>query len=163
MTDRKETPNRTGKKTSDVQQPGPLSGKWLPQDERDALATMVAQLRDEYQPSTATQNITIERMAMAMTKLRRLHDIENAMHAAARVHAKRMQDRGRDDYEGISSELAEASAVPFLNVWSVLGKYQASLDRQISTAIGELRALKGTLASPLKKALASSTTEAQHR
>ena len=87
----------------------------------------------------------IERIALAMTKLRRLHVMEDALHAAARVQASKAKDAGEARYKFVPDELVEGGAVPPLEVWGLVARYQTSLNRQISETIGELMLLKGTL------------------
>lgn len=125
---------------------GLLAGKYLPIEEKDALEKLVSDLTEEYQPATATQFLMIERIGMAMTKLRRLHVIEDALHASARAHASAMKKSGAVESRWIPEDLVEAVAVPPLEVWSLVGRYQTSLSRQISKSVGELLVLKGTVA-----------------
>ena len=121
---------------------GPLAGKWLAAEDRVSLDELVRELRLEYLPMTATHHIMIERIAMTITKNRRLHALEDALHETARVHAKRMQERGHARFNGMEPELAQAIAIPNVGVLAMLSQYQASLDREISKSIGELLQIK---------------------
>ncbi|OQW88123.1 MAG: hypothetical protein BWK72_10310 [Rhodoferax ferrireducens] len=114
-------------------------------DEQKGFDNLVADLELEYKPSTATQRILLERIAMSTTKLRRLHLIEDARFHNARiddvVNRFKFQSSGKKpEIEDI--ERSEASALPPLALLETLSRYQTALDRQLSKAIGELMTLK---------------------
>lgn len=121
---------------------GLLSSKWLSPEEQHSLALLIADLEAEYQPETATQRIMIERIAMSMTKLRRLHDLENAIYAKAQQDSEEQIRKRFVQYAGMDKELVKASAMPPVQQLTLLARYQTSLDRQISKAIGELMLIK---------------------
>lgn len=73
-----KTPQGKQRSTFKAVKHGILSRKWLRQDELDAFNYPIQNLESEYQPNKATQRIMIERLALAMTKLRRLYALENA-------------------------------------------------------------------------------------
>jgi len=120
---------------------GLRSNKWMfPQEQADFDA-LLADLDAEYQPTTATQRILVERIALCTTKLRRLHTIEDARFHKARVEdvAIRIQRSGATSH---TIELAEVGALPPLKLLETLSRYQTTLDRQLSKAIGELLVLQ---------------------
>ncbi len=121
---------------------GLLSSRWLSPDEQQSLASLIADLEAEYQPETATQRIMIERIAMSMTKLRRLHELENAVYAKAQQDSEELMNKRFVQYVGMDKELIKASAMPPVPQLTLLARYQTSLDRQISKAIGELMLIK---------------------
>lgn len=124
---------------------GLRSNRWMSGDEQKGFDNLVADLEREYKPSTATQRILLERIAMCTTKLRRLHLIEDARFHNARiddvVNRFKFQSSGKElRVEDI--ERVEASALPPLKILETLSRYQTALDRQLSKAIGELMTLK---------------------
>lgn len=121
---------------------GLLSSKWLSPEEHQSLATLIADLETEYRPDTATQRIMIERIAMSMTKLRRLHELENAIYAKAQQDSEELMNKRFVQYAGMDKDLIKASAMPPVPQLTLLARYQTSLDRQISKAIGELMLIK---------------------
>lgn len=121
---------------------GLLSSRWLSPEEQENLAELIADLEAEYQPDTATQRIMIERIAMGMTKLRRLHELENAAYAKAQKDATAFMGFRSTPHTGSDADLAKANAMPPIPQLNLLARYQTSLDRQISKAIGELMVLK---------------------
>jgi hypothetical protein len=138
-----KTPQGKQRSSLNAVKHGILSSKWLSQDELDAFNHLVQDLESEYQPDTATQRIMVERIAMAMTKLRRLYALENALHLKAQHEAAVAADSPRAKFVlNISPDLAKASAMPSLKQLDLMARYQTSLDRQISKTIGELIHLK---------------------
>jgi hypothetical protein len=128
---------------------GLLASKWLTPEQKKDLATLITNLEAEYQPETATQHLMIERIAMGMTKLRRLHELESALHVKAQHDVAQLVSQGSRLFTGIAPALAMASAMPAPKNLMLLARYQTSLDRQISKAIGELIVLKGNAAAPV--------------
>ena len=121
---------------------GLRASKWLSPEEQLDFETLAADLHAEYQPSTATQRILVERIAMCMSKLRRLHTIEDALFHKARIAATEVHAKFHLQASGITNEQAQASAMPGLKQMDVLVRYQTTLDRQLSKSIGELMVLK---------------------
>jgi RPA family protein len=121
---------------------GLRASKWLSPEEQSDFAALAADLHDEYQPSSATQRILVERIAMCMSKLRRLHAIEDALFHKARIGAVEIHHKFHANEMGTSIEEIQASAMPNLKQVDVLARYQTTLDRQLSKAIGELMVLK---------------------
>jgi hypothetical protein len=126
--------------------------KWLSPEEEKDFSTLTRNLVAEYEPTTATEWLMVERIAMGMTKLRRLQDVEDAMYAKARWEtANPIGGLSRR----IDSELAAECSMPPIKILDTLARYQTALDRQISKAIGELILLKNkthiaeSIASPL--------------
>lgn len=142
-----------GKATSSLNavKHGLLASKWLSPDEQENLALLIADLESEYQPDTATQRIMIERIAMSMTKLRRLHELENAIYAKAQQESEKLMQQWPHHDIDKNKELIKVSAMPPVPQLTLLARYQTSLDRQISKAIGELMLIKNA-ASPLIEA-----------
>ena len=113
--------------------------KWLNPEEKRDFDALARDLTAEYQPATATEWLMVERIAMGMTKLRRLQRVEDAMYAKARWEvANPIALRTR----GLDPQLAAESTMPPIKILDTLARYQTSLDRQVSKAIGELILLK---------------------
>lgn len=113
--------------------------KWLNPDEKRDFEALARDLTAEYQPATATEWLMVERIAIGMTKLRRLQRVEDAMYAKARWEISNLivpHSRGLD------LQLAIESTMPPIKILDTLARYQTSLDRQVSKAIGELILLK---------------------
>ena len=136
---------------------GLRASKWLSPDEKCDFEALAKDLYEEYQPSTATQRILVERIAMCMSKLRRLHSIEDALFHKARIAAIEVHSKFHFHTSDITSEEAQASAMPELKQVDVLARYQTTLDRQLSKSIGELMVLKANAPLVLSADLRSST------
>ncbi len=96
---------------------GIRASKWLNPDEQRDFEALAADLEAEYQPSTATQRILVERIAMCMSKLRRLHVIEDALFHKARVDDVRTQTSRFIPDSDDRLEIAKAAAMrPFKQV-----------------------------------------------
>lgn len=121
---------------------GLRASKWLSPEERDDFEALATDLQAEYQPSTATQRILVERIAMCMSKLRRLHTIEDALFHKARVGGVKSKMDFTPGASATTQEQTEAAAMPPLKQVDVLTRYQTTLDRQLSKSIGELMVLK---------------------
>lgn len=121
---------------------GLRASKWLSPEEQSDFTTLAADLDDEYQPSTATQRILVERIAMCMSRLRPPHAIEDALFHKARIAAVEVHHKFHTEASGIDAEEIQASAMPNLKQVEVLARYQTTLDRQLSKSIGELMVLK---------------------
>lgn len=94
---------------------GIFSRKWLRQDELDTFNCLVQDLESEYQPGTATQRIRIKCIAIAMTKLRRLYELENALHLKAQHESAATADSPRNRcVPNMSTDLTKPSAMPSL-------------------------------------------------
>jgi hypothetical protein len=124
-----------------------LSGKWLPPNQAEALSGLLATLRTEYSPGTATEHILIERLAMAMSKRRRVYLLQEDVRAVAQLHAKRMHERGHQRFAGMDAELAQAIAVPEVQLWDLLVQHEGALDREISRTTGELMHIQDAAAA----------------
>ena len=136
------SPAGKAKVVSNAVKHGLRSNKWMFPQERADFDALPADLDSEYQPSTATQRILVERIALCTTKLRRLHTIEDARFHKARAEdvASRMQ---RYPHIGaLSLEETEMAALPPLKLLETLSRYQTTLDRQLCKAIGELLVLQ---------------------
>jgi hypothetical protein len=113
--------------------------KWLTPQEQEDHAQLIHDLLGEHQPKTATEHIMVERIAMGMTKLRRLQQVEDAMYARERYDREQAT---LPSSRRLPADLLADSAMPSIKVLDTLSRYQTSLDRQISKAIGELMVLK---------------------
>ena len=117
--------------------------KWLEPQEQQSFDAMVSELEAEYQPETATEHLLIERLATAVTKMRRLQHVEDAWYAKERYlkasghHISASLDRDRK----VPAELIKGTAIPDIKLLDLLARYQTTLDRQISKTIGELMVL----------------------
>jgi hypothetical protein len=120
---------------------GLRSSKWMLPEERKAFDALAADLHAEYQPTTATQSILVERIAICMSKLRRLRTIEDALFHKARTTAGEMHIKFHRDSHTTLEEV-QAAAMPDVRQIELLSRYQTTLDRQLSKSIGELMVLK---------------------
>ena len=115
---------------------GLTASQWLSEAERADYQTLWEALTAEHEPQGMTEQLMIERIAMGMTKLRRLQRVEDARYAQARAEATvprfgtRIQDYAVD------------AAMPPMKLLDTLSRYQTSLERQISKSIGEMMVLK---------------------
>ena len=121
---------------------GLRASKWLSPQEQQDFEALATDLYTEYQPSTATQRILVERIAMCMSKLRRLHTIEDALFHKARVGDVKFKLDHFENPSTLTLEQTEAAAMPNIKQVDVLIRYQTTLDRQLSKSIGELMVLK---------------------
>lgn len=116
---------------------------WLAPDEQDSYNQFMTDLEEEYAPGTATQQILVERIASCTTKLRRLQMIEDARFHKARVDDVQSLLQFKPHSSEVTLQQTEGEgALPPLKLLETLARYQTSLDRQISKAIGELMVLK---------------------
>ncbi len=136
--------SQTGKATvsKNAIKHGLRASKWLSPEEKKDFEALAADLLDEYQPSTATQRILVERIAMCMSKLRRLHTIEDALFHKARVDDVQHKLQFHPHTSALTLEQTEIAAMPPFGQIDTLARYQTTLDRQLSKAIGELLAVK---------------------
>jgi hypothetical protein len=121
---------------------GLRASKWLSVTEQLDFEQLMADLEAEYQPSTATQRILVERIATCVGKLRRLQGIEDAMFEKARIEHVESEYRFHPERAANTVERIRAAATPPLHQLDTLVRYQTTLDRQLSKAIGELMVLK---------------------
>jgi hypothetical protein len=121
---------------------GLRSNRWMFPDEQLDFAALVADLEAEYNPSTATQRILVERIALCTTKLRRLHPIEDVRFHKARVDDVSNLMTHYPNSSTLKIKQTEAGALPSLPFLDTMARYQTTLDRQVSKAIGELMVLK---------------------
>ena len=121
---------------------GLRSNRWMFPDEQLDFEALVADLEAEYNPSTATQRILVERIALCTTKLRRLHTIEDVRFHKARVDDVSDLLKRYPNSSAVKVQQAEAGALPPLPFLDTMARYQTTLDRQVSKAIGELMVLK---------------------
>lgn len=89
---------------------------------------------------------------MCTTKLRRLHLIEDARFFRAREDEVRNKLARYPSSSALNLEQVEAGALPSLALLETLSRYQTTLDRQLSKAIGELMVLKANEIAQLKLA-----------
>jgi hypothetical protein len=120
---------------------GLRSNKWMLPEERKSFDALAADLHAEYQPNTATQCILVERIAICMSKLRRLRTIEDAQFHEARSLARERYLKFRQG-TAVTLEEVQAAAMPDVRQVELLSRYQTTLDRQLSKSIGELMVLK---------------------
>ena len=131
------TPKGKSRVASNAVKHGLRASKWMSADETADYNYISAALEEEHQPQTATERLTIERIAMAMTKLRRLQRVEDAMYEKARWDVDNpFLPSGR------KPPMAKEAALPPIKVLDTLNRYQTTLERQISKSIGELLVLK---------------------
>lgn len=146
------SPQGKAKVSGNAVKHGLRSNRWMSPDETESFETLVADLEREYQPSSATQRILLERIAMCTTKLRRLHLIEDARFFRAREDEVRTKLARYPSSSALNLEQVEAGALPPLALLETLSRYQTTLDRQLSKAIGELMVLKANEIAKLKLA-----------
>lgn len=86
--------------------------KWLNPKEKRNFEALARDLTAEYKP--ATEWLMVERIAMGMTRMRRLQRVEDAMYAKARWEiANPITPRTR----GIDPQLAAESTMPPIKNW----------------------------------------------
>lgn len=112
--------------------------KWMSEEEESDYHAILTALAQEHDPQTPTEELTIERIAMGMTKLRRLQRVEDAMYAKARWEIR----NPIADFPSRRAPMAEDAVIPPIKLLDSLARYQTTLERQISKAIGELLVLK---------------------
>jgi len=115
---------------------GLRASKWLSEDEAADFAYLQGALEQEHRPQTATEHLMVERIAMAVTKLRRLQQVEDALYAKARWEVDNPFLSG-----GRKPPMAKEAAMPPVKALDTLNRYQTTLKRQISKTIGELLVL----------------------
>jgi hypothetical protein len=133
------TPAGKAKVSKNALTHGLRARKWLTTEEQEDFAALMQDLVNEYQPQTATEQLMVERIAVGMTKLRRLQQVEDAMYAKARLESTRSN---MIRSEPLDRQLIVDAAMPPIKVLDTLARYQTSLDRQISKTIGELLVLQ---------------------
>lgn len=121
---------------------GLRASKWMSPEEQESFSALADDLHAEYQPNTATQRILVERIAMCMSKLRRLHHIEDTLFYKARIDDVRSKLDRYPNATPLTIEQTVSAAMPPFKFIEVLGRYQTTLDRQLSKSIGELMILK---------------------
>ncbi len=120
---------------------------WLDQQEEDEYDSLVRDLCIEYGAVSKTLIIQIERLAVAMVKLRRTQKIESAMYLRARQIAVEQFDQRSDESLPAKADRAQFEslmqwiAVPDTDRLNMLQRQQTSLDRQVSKIIGEIQVL----------------------
>ena len=136
--------SEAGKATSsrNATKHGLRASKWLSPKEKADFEALVTDLEAEYQPSTATQRILVERIATCVGKLRRLQGIEDALFVKARAHDADWEYRFHPENAAHNIDRIEAAAMPPSPQLDTVVRYQTTLDRQLSKAIGELMVLK---------------------
>ena len=137
-----KTPAGKAKSAGNAVKHGLRSNQWMFPDEQKAYTNLVNELESEYHPITATQWILLERIAICTTKLRRLHLIEDARFHRARVEDVNSKLDHHPNSSALTLEQTEIGALPPLPLLETLSRYQTTLDRQLSKAIGEMMALK---------------------
>ena len=135
---------------------GLRASRWLSPEEQVDFDSLMQGLYSEYKPETTTEHLMIERIAMGMSKLRRLQRVEDAMYAKARFDvAHPIVPNSRPG----NTEMNLDRAMPSIKTLDTLARYQTALDRQVSKAIGELMIIKDR--NKLPASLPSPTTVKQ--
>ena len=146
---------------------GLSSQTWLDSTEQSQYDELLAELIAEYSASGPTMILQMERLAIAMIKIRRLQKIENALYEKAKITAEFVAKAkpknsiatylpDTADGQRLAERIAVESALPDLDRLNTLARYQVSLDRQISKVIGEIQILH---ASRINREIRDSTTD----
>ncbi len=120
---------------------------WIDQQDEDEYDSLVRDLCVEYGAVSKTLIIQIERLAVAMVKLRRTQKIESAMYLRARQIAVEQFNQRSDESLPAKTDRAQFKslmqwiAVPDTDRLNMLQRQQTSLDRQVSKIIGEIQVL----------------------
>jgi len=131
---------------------GLTSQKWLDGEHEDYFKTILGSLTDEYLPQTPTEILMVERVAVTMTKARRLNSIEDAQYQLAKeLMAQRLKGgipmHVHDVLRPTLGDLAQNQAIlklqqdasmPTLEVMNIINRQQNSLSRQLSKELSEL-------------------------
>jgi len=131
---------------------GLSSRKWLDEKQAAYFERIVLSLTGEYQPRTPTEILMIERVAVTMTKSKRLTDIEDAQYQLAKELVAQKLDgfipsqnqtilRPTPDDAARNSEilkLQQDASIPRIEVMNVINRQQNALSRQLSKELSEL-------------------------
>ena len=131
---------------------GLTSQKWISPELSQYFQKIVERLTAEYLPQTPTEILMVERVAITMTKSKRLTNIEDAQFQLARKlvvqdltggiapHRKNMLRLTRENAT-INQEiikLHEDASMPSIEVMNLINRQQNSLSRQLSKELSEM-------------------------
>lgn len=131
---------------------GLTSQKWLDAKHEDYFKKILGSLTDEYLPQTPTEILMVERVAVTMTKARRLNGIEDAQYQLAKelvaqrlkggipmhVHDILRPIAGDSAQNQANLTLQQDASMPSLEVMNIINRQQNSLSRQLSKELSEL-------------------------
>jgi hypothetical protein len=131
---------------------GLTSQKWLDGEHEDYFKKILGSLTDEYLPQTPTEILMVERVAVTMTKARRLNTIEDAQYQLAKaLVAQRLRDGiprhmhdvlrpidGDSVQNQAALKLQQDASMPTLEAMNIINRQQNSLSRQLSKELSEL-------------------------
>ena len=131
---------------------GLTSQKWLDGEHEDYFKKILGSLTDEYLPQTPTEILMVERVAVTMTKAKRLNGIEDAQYQLAKelvaqrlkggipmhVHDILRPIAGDSTQNQANLKLLQDASMPSLEVMNIINRQQNSLSRQLSKELSEL-------------------------
>lgn len=131
---------------------GLTSQKWLDGEHEDYFKKILGSLTDEYLPQTPTEILMVERVAVTMTKARRLNSIEDAQYQLAKeLVAQRLKggipmhehnflrpDANNTKWNEAVLNLHQNASMPSLEVMNIINRQQNSLSRQLPKELSEL-------------------------
>jgi len=131
---------------------GLTSRHWLDGKQADYFEMILVGLNKEYQPQTPTEVLMIERVAVTMTKAKRLSDIEDAQYQLAKelvaqrlkngipthVHDMLRPIQGDSVYNQAILKLQQEACMPNIETMNIINRQQNALSRQLSKELSEL-------------------------
>ena len=131
---------------------GLTSRNWLDEKQAAYFEAILVSLTREYQPQTPTEVLMIERVAVTMTKSKRLNDIEDAQYQLAKeLVAQRLRSpisptnhdllrpvHGEITHNQEITKLQQDASLPRLEVMNIINRQQNALSRQLSKELSEL-------------------------
>ena len=146
--------SQAGKEISSINafKHGLTSQKWISPELGKYFQKIIERLTDEYLPQTPTEILMLERVAITMTKVKRLNDIEDAQHQLAReLVAQKLKGTISPYIETLLRpvsgdaarnqeilKLQQDASLPSLEVMNIVNRQQNSLSRQLSKELSEL-------------------------
>jgi len=131
---------------------GLTSRNWLDEKQADYFEMILVGLNKEYQPQTPTEVLMIERVAVTMTKAKRLSDIEDAQYQLAKelvaqrfkngipmhVHDMLRPIQGDSAHNQAILKLQQEACMPNIETMNIINRQQNALSRQLSKELSEL-------------------------
>jgi hypothetical protein len=131
---------------------GLSSRHWLNEKQAVYYEMILISLTHEYQPQTPTEVLMIERVAVTMTKAKRLTDIEDAQYQLAKeLVAQKLKGpisahrddilrpiQGNAERNGEILNLQQDASLPSIEVMNLINRQQNALSRQLSKELSEL-------------------------
>jgi hypothetical protein len=131
---------------------GLTAQKWLGPEQQKYFEQIVKSLTAEYLPHTPTEIIMIERVAITLTKSKRLNDIEDAQyklakelvtqklngHISPQINTILRLVQGDVAQNQMKLKLQQDASLPALETMNIIHRQQNTLSRQLSKELSEL-------------------------